>query len=69
VWDFRLGHNSHSHPLAVLRGCEVLFAVSTAGHDQVSGVFYSVELSYTDDGVDGQAPPLTARTAIRLQVE
>jgi len=25
LWDIRLGHNSHAHPLTVLSGCEVTF--------------------------------------------
>jgi glucose/arabinose dehydrogenase len=68
TWDIRLGHNAHSHPLTILNGCEVAFTATPSGHDDVRGVFYAVELSYTDKGAPGGLPPLTARAAIRLEV-
>lgn len=69
-WDIRLGHNAHTHPLFVRRGCEVTFrAVFSGGHSAGSGTFYAVELSYTDAGGPGGQPALTGRAAIRIEID
>jgi glucose/arabinose dehydrogenase len=68
LWDVRLGHNSHSHPEALLRGCSVPLRPALASHGTVSGVFYFIDLRYTDHGGPGVAPPLTGRATLRLEV-
>jgi glucose/arabinose dehydrogenase len=69
TWDIRLGHNAHSHPFALLHGCEVTFRASPIAHDSSTGLFYAVELSYTDKGGPGGEPALTARQGIRIRVQ
>jgi hypothetical protein len=68
MWDIRLGHNAHSHPLAIRRGCEATFLAQANAHDSSTGLFYAVELSYTDKGGPGGEPSLTARQGIRIRV-
>jgi hypothetical protein len=68
-WDFRLGHNAHSHPRAEKKGCEVAFAVEVpSDHAELGNTFFAVELSYTDHGGSGGTPPLTGRDGIRFFV-
>ena len=69
VWDIRLGHNSHSHPINVLSGCEVTFRALPTGHDGATRLFYAVELTYTDKGGPGGEPALTGRDSILINVE
>ncbi|HYD47709.1 MAG TPA: ThuA domain-containing protein [Terriglobales bacterium] len=66
-WDIRLGHNAHSHPGSLLRGCSVSFNPTTGSHTAGSNLFYVVELSYTDRGAQG-LPPSTARATLRLNL-
>jgi hypothetical protein len=68
LWDVRLGHNSHSHPEALLRGCSVPLRPALANHGSVSGVFYFVDLTYTDRGGPGGVPRLTGHAGLRLEV-
>ncbi len=69
VWDVRQGHNSHSHPARTLRGCSPSFAAGLGGHSSAeSGLFYVVELVYTDRGGPNGEPPLTSRSLIKLFV-
>jgi glucose/arabinose dehydrogenase len=69
VWDIRLGHNAHSHPLLTRRGCTATFRADTeGGHRQFGGLFFAVELTYTDRGGPGDVPPLTGRRGIRLEM-
>jgi len=67
-WDVRLGHNAHSHPIAVLEGCEPTFRAGLGGHGADSDLYYVVELAYTDNRAPG-AGPLTGRAQIRLVAE
>jgi glucose/arabinose dehydrogenase len=66
VWDIRLGHNTHAHPIGIRSGCEVPLALGRGAHDDLRGLFYAVELSYTDQGGPDGEPPSTARHGIRL---
>jgi len=68
VWDVRLGHNAHSHPLNNVTGCEASFFAGLAGHT-FGDLFYAVELRYTDGGGSSGEPPLTARAGIRIRVQ
>ena len=69
-WDVRLGHNSHSHPIATLTGCEVSFQASLdSDHAAVGNLFFAVELTARDDGTADGAPPLVGRDAIRINVQ
>jgi glucose/arabinose dehydrogenase len=68
LWDVRLGHNAHSHPLFSLRGCETQFRAFLGGHDEQGTLFFAVELTYTDEGGAGGEPSLTGRDGIRINV-
>lgn len=68
VWDVRLGHNAHSHPQTTARGCSVTFNATLPGHGDGRGLFWAVELSYTDMGGPGGEPALVARDSIRVEV-
>jgi glucose/arabinose dehydrogenase len=69
VWDLRLGHNAHSHPWRIRRGCVVeLNADVPADHASGAGLFLAVELSHTDTGGPRGEPPLTGRASIRLEL-
>ncbi len=68
LWDVRLGHNAHSHPLFALSGCETRFRAFLGGHDDQGTIFFAVELSYTDKGGPNGEPELTGRDSIRINV-
>jgi glucose/arabinose dehydrogenase len=68
VWDVRLGHNAHSHPLFALTGCETRFRAFLGGHDEQGTLFFAVELTYTDRGGPNGEPELTGRDSIRINV-
>lgn len=68
LWDVRLGHNAHSHPLFSLRGCAPQFRAILGGHGEQGTLFYAVELTYTDKGGPGGEPSLTGRDGIRINV-
>lgn len=67
-WDIRLGHNSHSHPSSLLKGCSITFTPNLGEHGTQSNLFYVVELSYTDKGAPG-ATSLTSRASLKLSVQ
>jgi PKD repeat protein len=69
VWDIRLGHNSHSHPINTLSGCEVTFRALPSGHPPGTRLFYAVELTYTDKGGPNGEPALTGRDSILINVQ
>ena len=69
MWDIRLGHNAHSHPFAIRQGCEAMFVASPTLHDSANGLFYAIELSYTDKGGPGGEPALTARQGIAIRIQ
>ena len=68
MWDIRLGHNAHSHPLFVRSGCEAQFRATLGSHAEQGTLFYAVELTYTDKGGAGDEPSLTGRAGIRINV-
>jgi hypothetical protein len=68
MWDIRLGHNAHSHPFAIRQGCEVTFQIQPIAHAGSTGLFYAVELRYTDKGGPGGESALTARQGIRIRI-
>ncbi|MFP8874335.1 MAG: PKD domain-containing protein, partial [Myxococcota bacterium] len=46
VWAIRLGHNSHSHPVAEIQGqCRAQFTPDVAGHEESENLFYVLELT------------------------
>lgn len=68
IWDIRLGHNAHSHPVAVVEGCTASFRAGLGNHDPSGALFDVVELRYTDRGAPG-AGALTGRAQIRIVPE
>jgi hypothetical protein len=68
VWDVRLGHNAHSHPQTTARGCSVTFDATLPTHGDRRGLFWAVELRYTDRGGPGGEPALTERDTLRVEV-
>jgi glucose/arabinose dehydrogenase/type 1 glutamine amidotransferase len=68
LWDIRLGHNAHAHPTTTREGCTATFQAALADHEHHSGIFYAVELSYTDNGGPGGEPALTGRQGIRIDI-
>jgi len=69
VWDVRLGHNAHAHPLFSLTGCTPQFRAFLGGHGEQGTLFFSVELLYEDRGGPNGEPSLTGRDSIRINVE
>jgi hypothetical protein len=70
MWDIRLGHNAHSHPYTVRQGCEASFpALPASGHGSLAGLFYAIELRYTDKGGPGGEPALTGRQGVRIRID
>jgi len=68
LWDVRLGHNAHSHPQTTARGCSITFNATLPGHGDGKGLFWVVELTYTDQGGANGEPQLTGRDVIRVEV-
>jgi cytochrome c len=65
VWDVRLIHNSHAHPVLELSGCRPTFEPSLLDHDAGPNNFLAVELRATDRGGPGDENALTG-SALRL---
>ncbi|WP_233275885.1 ThuA domain-containing protein [Isoptericola variabilis] len=62
-----LGHDTHSHPMEELSGCEgVLQTAADDGHGLDTRLFWTLEASYTDDGGEVGAP-LSGHDLIILQ--
>ncbi|MEU7696222.1 DUF1349 domain-containing protein [Microbispora sp. SCL1-1] len=62
-----LGHDTHGHPLDQTKGCEATVQTAMSGHGEYDNLFYVIEASYTDQGGDGGAKPLTGRGQVILQ--
>ncbi|TQS07663.1 DUF1349 domain-containing protein [Microbispora hainanensis] len=62
-----LGHDTHGHPLDQTKGCEATVQTAMSGHGEYDNLFYVIEASYTDQGADGGAKPLTGRGQVILQ--
>jgi len=65
VWDVRLIHNSHAHPVVELFGCNPTFEPSLLDHNAGPNNFLAVELRATDRGGPGDEDALTG-SALRL---
>lgn len=63
VWDVRLGHNAHAHPIAEVNGCEGGFVPLVGGHTG-QRLFVAIELRATDRDGPGDDTALTG-TAIQ----
>ena len=63
-----IGHDDHSHPLEQFNACEGVFETVEGHGSDGDRVFYLVEASYADRGIEG-AGSLTARTLHRLQTK
>lgn len=68
VWDVRLGHNAHAHPVAELRGCAGTFVPFLGGHRPGQSLFVAIELRATDRGGPGDDTALTGSTIRELEV-
>lgn len=68
IWDVRLGHNAHAHPVAELSGCEGSFVPILGGHEPGQNLFVSVELRATDRGGPGDDTALTGSAQVELEV-
>jgi hypothetical protein len=69
VWDIRLGHNSHSHPFALLDGCATSFTAMLPSGADVEQHFFAIEARYRDQGGPMGEPALTARDGIVLGID
>ncbi|MEM8594410.1 MAG: ThuA domain-containing protein, partial [Pseudomonadota bacterium] len=70
VWDVRLGHGRHAHPLFLKYGCEAEFDAVHLDRDHGDELFYFVELRYTDKGDSASGvDPLTTTQRIDLYVK
>ena len=68
-----VGHDDHSHPLDQYNACEGLFPIIDAHGSDGDNLFYIVDASYTDKGVEN-APGLTTTSThilhpLRIQAE
>ena len=67
LWDIRLGHNAHTHPLAIVEGCDASFDARLPA-DEAGTHFFAIELTYRDQGGPSGEPPLTGRHGITVYV-
>ncbi len=68
IWDVRIGHNAHAHPLLTRSGCDTQFRAFLGSHDEQGTLFFAVELSYTDLGGPGGEPSLVGSDSVRINV-
>jgi hypothetical protein len=67
-WNVSLIHNTHSHPVATLRGCRARFVPAVDDHQTEGLLAYAVELVYTDHGGPDAEPSLSDRQGLQFDV-